>query len=201
MTDDNTKKLMLGVERDIHRHGWDQEPMLAVLHQLTPNSISLQNTGVQVEGNPGAFLQVIGKGHLDQEFLAHALLTSYGKPETFYGLALISEAWGREETDQDSAARRKAKKMIADTDGSYEVRLISVVDVYGRTCAIVRRRGEKPELNEQLIPAGRVFEGLANMVYSAVRLMPDNAAKLAGLDQLRTRLTEKAHMTRMLEEP
>lgn len=180
-------KLLLKVEQGVHRDGWDQDAWIGILYWVRPGVLALANSRIPVVENIGAWVDYLGKKFLADSDYAKALGEDID--HRFFGWAAVTEAWGIDQTPEQARERyASSDPSIASRPDRVEMRNIHAVDIYARHYMIVRQRGQKPVdwVNEPGLRelAGRVPQGLTNMVLASVRQNPVFADRLLDLETL-----------------
>lgn len=180
---DYVKQLLMRAEQGIHRDGWDQEPFMGTLEWLSPHALAMTKIEVKIENPPGAYIEWLGKLHLDEPEVPQALLDRCrGR---FYGMYFACEGWMQATTETEEARRiSNAGRSLADIPGSKELRMVHAVDIWGRSYSIHRVRGEKPAMLEDkpsFSVGGRVTEGLRQMTLSVAQLVPEYEEQVSDL--------------------
>lgn len=180
-------QLLLGVERKVHRDGWDQPSMLGVLDLVTPNVLALAKMPIEIGDPAGDFINYTG-----QLFRADPELPTrtVAGVRNFFGMVFTCEGWqprpGMTQKEHDALLR--AGQGYADQPGSTEVRAILAIDLYARVYAVQRTRGEKATAADLDDPAlkvgGQVAEGLRQMTLACAKLLPDNLEYVTALSIL-----------------
>lgn len=193
--------MLLHVERRVNEAGWDKPPCLGILTVSTKsnnNVMGLHVMNVAIPNPPGAFVEYVGQEHLEDPAFAQTLVQDYG--DEFYGVVFMCEVWMG-----TMAPSERDGRALADIPGSLEARQISAVDIHGRQYFINRVRGQKARTTEDMNfveLAGRVYQGLHNMVLGTVRQMPGRADLLSDLETILIKTPEeseaavRAHMDR-----
>ena len=193
-------RLVLRVEADAHRGGWDAPAALYVLYDTTDpdtdatyRDVMAPRRGAPVRchpyagqsavpesafhGNPAHALFRFALNTRGDHPMADLVLGTIRRPG-FLGLAFLYEGWMRtaktkEERDALGAVR------FADIPGSVELRSIMAADIAGNDYLVMRERGQKPELhrgddddlNEM---SGAIIESLRSIVAKVAGLpLPD----------------------------
>lgn len=183
---DAVEEMLLRAEDWVHNAGWDQDPFIAMLHWVQPGVLALsKNVGLPIIGAPGAWVK-----HLGERFLTDPELSQLYAMEDFFGWAFVFEAWMVEETPEEARRRWATDPKISNKPGRVEVRMLTAVDICARQYNIMRQRHQKPtiespEKDPRTIGfAGRIHQGLTNMVLGTVRQVPAFADQLLDLETL-----------------
>lgn len=182
-------RLLLKVEADLHRRGWDQDPFLALLSEPRPGRLTLIPVSA-VQNPPGAFLLWASQRALESdEFGPSALNDCEGE---FRGYAFVCEGWSvmsDQISDEERRELRNSGRGYADHQAAKELRTIGAVDVFGRIHFVKRIRGEKPSYAHSQDGSGEDFEGripeaLRRMALVTARAMPGGGEYATLLDKL-----------------
>jgi hypothetical protein len=160
-------QLLLRLEADAHRAGWDAPAALYVLYDA--RDLGTDRTyrqmmrwgGVPTRRGPYAAISAAPPGSLDgypqHGLFRMALNFSHSDhPATramlgvlrqpgFLGAAFVCEAWSRETDDQAEREAWRGKR-FADMPGSMEIRTVNAADVGGADWVVRRVRGDKPKM-------------------------------------------------------
>ena len=188
---DVVKKMLLGAEKKINAHGWDQPCLLATINVIErdgePVALGISPLPFEIENPPGVNIARMGRQMLiDGEI---GKLMAENEPG-FYGFAFIHEAWMLKANEEQRREHLRSNRSIADTPGGIEIRSIMAITIYGDILAVVRERGKTAEVwadddaNVGVV-SGRMTTGLLAMVRSVVGYLPDNDEGLQGLAERR----------------
>lgn len=191
---DRMGRLLLKLEADAHRGGWDAPANMFVLYDS--RDVATDQAYRQMMGRfagppsrlgPYAAHGAVPPGSLDG-YPQHALfrlalyLSGSDHPHVaalvgmlrqpgFLGVAFQHEGWVREARD-DAERESWGKQRFADMPGSREYRMVHAVDIGGGYHAARRVRGEKPDL----LPGDATVEGAVveslRMVVAVVADLP-----------------------------
>ncbi len=174
---DQINAALLKLEQSINRLGWDKPAHLTVLHQNRPGSLVPEPLPVRVQSPPGEFLEFVGQrfasGDRWSQDMTDMMLLRY---PNFYGIGFVVEVWANEELSPETQnAMAERGESLADVPSSYEARTITIADVYGKTHGLLRRRGQKPVVDEVTFTGGRIMQALYQMVSVVAAKLPDDA--------------------------
>lgn len=162
--------LMLKLERDIHRDGWDQPPRL---HAIKRHHNMLSLTApmpVNWRGNGGVILEHIAQRMAEPDEWGDLVARSLALVDGFDGMLFAYEGWANDILPSEVAGRS-----LADIPGSKELRGVTVYDVRGRVFIASRVRGEAPTAKEIHTMSGGVSAALLAMVRAVATHLPDEA--------------------------
>lgn len=190
---DLINRLLLRIESDAHRAGWDGPPALFALYDARDAStdqayrLTMSGCGPVIRCHPYAAQPMAPRGGLDG-YASHAVfrmaLNMKAAPDDprvaaligmmrrpgFLGVALLCETWARQESEEGRGALGAVR--FADIPGSVECRLVSAADVAGRDYMARRVRGRKPQAGEDFGSIeGSVFESL-RVIVAAIANLP-----------------------------
>ncbi len=180
--DDNMiKAVLVRMEQDINKRGWDQP---ARLWALTAIDDGLRASPVPLpDGSPGETLERAAAGFTATS-AGRAVVAALARRE-FAGFVFISESWANYEMTPEQYARESRR--LADIPGSVESRDVSCVDTGGRLLGLHRKRGKEPVNNWETTDGnfsglgGRIIDALLVMVRAIAEKMPAGTADLETL--------------------
>lgn len=170
---------LLTVEADIHKYGWDRDPILGMLCQQPDGSWALAVASIfdRPKIEPGEFISRLGQTLLRPAAarMVDSMLADIPQP---LALVMVAEAW----STQTSASERGYRR-AGDMPDAKELRMTSAIDFLGRDYSIWRIRGEEPvdHHGEPGFKAeGRVPEGMRMILLAMARRMPgfEESAKI-----------------------
>lgn len=197
LDEESIGRLLLRIESDVHRGGWDKLPWLYVLADAGAN----EDTGMMLRRMMrGAGPSIRVRDYLAQPMLGRqffgpapmppwealrnfAINLAYGeqagaeqvatvlevlRAPGVLGFAMVGEKWG---TRDEEVARRAAvgEVNLGDVPGSVECRQLIAVTLAGQVMTVERVRGQKPELD---LSAG----GLRGDISTSLRILCDAVA-------------------------
>jgi hypothetical protein len=190
-------RLLMRIESDAHRRGWDESPDLYVLYDARDHEsdsayrnvlASRRGPAVRVapyaaqsavpqsalDGNPAHALfrfalNVSGGEHPAVEYVLATL-----RQRGFLGLAFLHEGWTRTVASQEERAALGDVR-FADIPGSVEMRFVAGYDIAGVDYVVSRARGKSPELHST---SSGDFKEVTGAIYESLRII---VAKVAGL--------------------
>lgn len=137
--------ILAAADATLNQQGWENPPMLADLIKV-PGGHRLSELPFEITKPPALYLKMLVETLEDDEQDTADLVQAMGAATNFVGILFAVETWGHEGTaDERWKLTENGTKSLADIPGSFEVRLITLVDVYGRVAVLHRRRGEEPE--------------------------------------------------------
>lgn len=180
--------LVLSLEEELAKDGWDNEPLLGIVVRVTPPpSPDLDMYAVlpfpvqpaDLSDQPAQSLLYIG-GKMNQPDAPPALTPRQRR--NLAGVLFAGEGWQAPPSKDDTYAELARKGVrFADVVGSKEVRFVHVIDCSGRYTSVNRARGEEPktwvvepgEQKERV--AGNVVIGLRDLLLGLGRHMRPDA--------------------------
>jgi hypothetical protein len=171
-TPEKTAELLLKVEQQVHRAGWDQDPFLGSLHLSRPGAISLVPFPFRIESPPGDFLAYIAQIAEANEQHAHTFVNRSDATGPTFGLAFVSEGWMHQGTPEEMKAFVASKQRISELDNKIEARSVSAIDVTGNIYFINRVRGEKPTWHHDMDVGGLIVESLRRILLAGMKTIP-----------------------------
>lgn len=186
-------RLLLRLESDAHRQGWDGQPALFVLYgnQDADTDRTYRSAMGRWDASParcgpysairfappGALagypqhalfrlaLNLSGSEHPNVKLLIEEL-----RAPGFLGMAFLHEGWQRQfDDEEDEAAARRTGRRYADMPGSKEIRLVAAADIVGNDYWVDRVRGEKPKLWRSGQPSKR--ERIEGSIAESLRMV------------------------------
>jgi hypothetical protein len=164
-------RLLLLVESNAHRHGWDGMPSLMVIYDATDADTTAHyrehlpsrwGMTARLRGYaaapcvpPGALDGVASHGLFrlalniqsgEHSELRARLLADLRAPG-FVGMALVAEGWSQRADKVDAARAAYGDRSFADMPGSEEMRFVACADVAGTDYRVLRFRGSAPGLD------------------------------------------------------
>lgn len=173
-------KLLLKIEAGLHRSGWDN-PDLPKLVALERTTSGLRSVKVPVSvGEPaGEYLLHIANMLARTDELTRTVVGSLATP-TFYGTAFITEAWMIETTPD--VERSSRPRYLKDDPTSIEVRSLMAITVDGHIVFVLRKRGQKPQIQDTGEHGGKIASALLAINKIVAAVMPDGAQYLEDLN-------------------
>lgn len=172
MTDAPTMdQVMLRLEREIHRGGWDQPPQLRSIQRRGAHRLALSNPHpIPWDGETGAILAGVAD-QMEQETLWGRLLaTATARLPGWTGFLFAYEAWTNNITPKERGGRK-----LADIPGSKELRGVFAVDITGGVHSVMRHRGEPAKAEGLPNLAGRIPDAMIRMVKAVAAYLPDDS--------------------------
>lgn len=164
---DHLGRLLLAVEADAHRRGWDGPPAIMVIYDATDQAAAaayhqcLAQIGAPIRYRAYAARPMVPTDAVDG-IASHALFRMAGnlglcpdhpavqlmigwlRQPGFLGLAMSCESWSRVATPAECDALGPAR--FADLPGSMETRHVTSADITGQVRLVQRIRGQRPVL-------------------------------------------------------
>lgn len=178
-------QLLLKIEAEVHRHGWDQPARLYVLYNTDdpestsrfafrhwrPQRVRVRNYAAALCVPPDSLNprpnHRIYRMALNLKYAAGSDpvdgFLSYMRTPGFLGVAFVAEGWYRPTMTADEVEEyQRGNFSLADRPGAKESRTVHAEDVTGHTHWTFRSRGEPAKLMdlEGLDPSGSVFLSL-----------------------------------------
>lgn len=173
-------KLLLKIEAGLHRSGWDNPelPKLIALERTTSGLRSVK-VPVTVGDPPGEYLMHIAQMLARTDELTRTVVSSLATP-TFYGTAFITEAWMIEiAPDVDRSTR---PRYLKDDPNRIEARSLMGLTVTGQIVFVLRKRGQKPQIQDMGEHGGKIASALLAINKIVAAAMPDGSQYLEDLN-------------------
>jgi hypothetical protein len=173
---------LLKLEQTLHREGWDQPSRIFTVHTRHNNTMGLTQIPVQIQNPVGEFIEFMGDRMTDgSEFSRDIIESTVCAIPGFLGLLLVTEAWSNESISPTEHQVLLQKGLsLQDLPDTKEVRVIQMVDTFGRVYAVFRLRGEKPR-SEPNYGGGRIHTAMVKMVRAFASALPEGQADLDAL--------------------
>lgn len=180
-------KLLLKIEAGLHRSGWDNPelPKLIALER-TPSGLRSVKIPVSVGDPPGEYMLHIAAMMARTDALTRTIVSSLATP-TFYGTAFVTEGWMIETgPDEDRTLR---PEYLGHDPSRIEIRSLMAITVTGQIVLVLRKRGQKPTINDYGDHGGKIAQALLAINKIVAAVMPGGAQYLEALDAVT--LTDK----------
>lgn len=161
-------KMLLDAEKGINRAGWGQPPRLYSVFNWRPKSLYIEDSLVPLQDPIANHLLGLADVYERTPQLARAIALAPG----MIGVAVSSEGWGVTRPVAEMAPLKA--RVTATTPGRFEVRMLTVVDIWGRVSHVQRTRGEKPRADGELRGS--------NVVIALTKILTQFAPYIEGAD-------------------
>lgn len=184
------KKLIVGVDEQLHREGWDLEPFLGQLVNPERGTFGMIQAPIKVQHPAEDWLDQIATMFAEN---TRGVAKSFADemPAGLIGFCFAFEAWRAPDdaSDDDVRAVLRSGKGLADMIGATECRNIIAVDINGQYYEAFRVRGGEPEFYDDSDaddgPVGLVVDCLRRMALGVMRQTPGKESNVLKLETMK----------------
>lgn len=199
---------LLVLEKQIDSFGWSQPTSLVQLHLLPTTKqagfavLLAQRVPIRIEEPAEEFLTFIGERFTDGSPMAEQITSALAGDPSFYAMALVAEV-AMTHVDPDEAKAWVASGLpISAHPDAFHARVLTAVDIHGRSYCVHRVRGAEAELVDTTYLGGPPHHALLLMIRGVVARLPEGRGDpLAVLAAASASFEEAAEATKINREP